>query len=72
MLEKNLEFVPSMIDNIVAFNLSLMLLSAEVDSISKKQGCKKDAFIACTTGYVKIIFLLLANLVTLYIQAFIV
>lgn len=59
-------------DNIVAFNLSLMLLSAKVNPIPKKQGCKKDAFIPYITGCVKIIFVLLADLVTLYIQAFIV
>lgn len=59
-------------DSTVAFNLSLMLLSAEGDPIPKKQGCKEDAFIACSTGYVEITFALLADLVTLYMQAFIV
>lgn len=49
-----------------------MLLSAEDELISKKQGRKEDAFGACGTNCVKIIFALLIEVVALYMQASIV
>lgn len=36
--EKGSKFFPSRKDSTIAFNLSLMLLQAEVDSITEKQG----------------------------------
>lgn len=49
-----------------------MLLLMEVDSITKQQAFKKNAFRVCGTGCVKIVFILLTEVVVFYIQTFIV
>lgn len=70
--KKGLEFVLSGRNGTIAFNLSFMLLQAEIDLISKNQGCKKDALRACGISRVKIVLRLLTKIVALYIQAFII
>lgn len=58
LLKKNLEFVLTTRSGTIAFNLNLVLLPAEIDFISEKQGCKGDILRVCGTGYVKIVFAL--------------
>lgn len=65
--EKNLEFVPSRRDGTIAFNLDIVLLQAEVDSIPEKKGCKIDALGTCGITSVKIIFALLTKVAVLYV-----
>ena len=55
LLEEGLKFVPSRGNGIVAFNLSFVLLSVEVNLVSKEQGYKRDAFVACSSSRIKII-----------------
>ena len=62
-----LEFVSSERSNPVPLNLNLVLLPAEVDPILEERGRKGDALVARGTGRVKIIFTLLAKIVTLYV-----
>ena len=72
LLEKSFEFVLSRKNGIIAFNLRFVLLSIESNLISKKQSCKRDAFMARGFGHVKIILILLAEVIALYMRAFIV
>lgn len=72
MPKNSLKFVLNKRDGIIAFNLNFMLLPVEVNFIIKEQGCKKDAFIICGTGCIKIILVLLTKIITLYMWAFIV
>lgn len=52
--------------------MNLILLSAEVNPIIKKQGHEGDAFEACSTGYIKIVFALSIEVVALHMQTLIV
>ena len=70
--EKDLEFVLSRRNSIVAFNPSFVLLPAEVNPISDEQDRERDAFVAYDSSYVKMIFTLLIEIIALYIQALIV
>lgn len=45
-----------------------MLLLAKIDLVIEKQGCKKDVFRICKTNYIKTIFILLTDIVALYIE----
>ena len=67
LLEECLEFVPSEGSNPVPLNLSLVLLPAEVDPISKEQGREGDALVACGTGRVEMVFTLPTEVVTLHV-----
>lgn len=67
MPKKNFKLVQSRKSNIVALNVSFMLLLVEIDLVAKEQSCKKDTFKAHSTSHVKIIFVLLAEIKTLYI-----
>lgn len=67
LLEKGLKFVLSKRDDILTFNLGLMLLPSEIDPIVEKQGRKKDAWVACGTGDIKMVFVLLIKIIALYI-----
>lgn len=64
--KKGLEFILYRKNTTVVLNLSLMLLLVEIDFILKKQGCKRDALLAYSTGYVKIVLILLTKVVTFY------
>ena len=64
--EECLEFVPSEGSDSVLLNLSFVLLPAEVDFISEKQGRERDALVARGTGRIEIIFTLLAEVITLH------
>lgn len=72
LLKKNIEFVSSKRDDIVAFELGLVLLLAEIDFIIEKESCKKDILRAYCTGCVKIVLALLTEVIALYVEAIIV
>ena len=72
LLEKSLEFVPNKKDSIVAFNLSFVLLPAEINPVLEEQRRKKDAFVASGPGCIKMILKLLTEVITIYMQALIV
>ena len=69
LLKKGLEFVPSRGDGIIAFNLSFILLPAEVNPISEEEDCKEDAFVAYGSGRVKMILILLIEIIALHMRA---
>ena len=46
-----------------------MLLLIEINLVSKKQGCKRNAFMACVSGPVKMILKLLTEIIALYMQS---
>lgn len=69
LLKKNLKLLLNKRDDTIAFNLSLILLLAKVDFISKKQGCKRDALVTYGIGHVKIIFALSTKVIILYMWA---
>lgn len=70
--EKDFEIVPSKGDGIVTFNLSLLLLLVEVDSISEKQGRKRDALETRGIAHIEMVLALSIEVVPLYIRASIV
>ena len=72
MLKKGLKFISNRGNNIIIFNLSLMLLPAKVNLVIEKQNYKGDALVVCGTGCVEIILALLIKIVTLYAQGSIV
>ena len=57
LLQKSFEFDASKRNGIVAFNLSFILLLVEVNLVSEKQSHKRDAFVANSSGHVKIILI---------------
>ena len=67
MLEKSFKFVLGRGEGTIVFNLSFILLPAEVDTITEKRGCKRDALITYSTGRVKMILALSTKVVALYI-----
>lgn len=69
LLEKDFKFVLCEKSDPVPLNLSLMLLLAEVDPISEKQGYKEDVLVARGTAYAEMILALSIKVVALYIQA---
>lgn len=72
LLEKNNKFVSVRKNGIIIFNLNLMLLSTEADLILEKQGHKKDALTAYSSGPVKIVLALLTKVIAFHIGATIV
>ena len=70
--EKRLKFLSHKGSGTVAFNLSFVLLPAEIDLILKEQDCKKDVLGACGIGYIKMVFALSTEVIALYIEATIV
>lgn len=64
--EKDLKFILSKKSNIIAFNLSLVLLLAKVDLVTEEKSCKKNAFKTNSIGYIKKIFALPAEGVAFY------
>lgn len=67
MLEKGFEFVLNKEGNIIAFDLSLVLLLVEIDFVAEKRSYKKHVFKAYGTNHVEMIFVLLIEVVILYI-----
>lgn len=65
--KKDIKFGLYKRNNTIIFNLSFVLLQAEINHITKKQNCKKDAFRPYRIGCVEIILTLLAKIVSLYI-----
>lgn len=72
LAEKGFEFASSRRDSIVFFNLSLVLLPAEVDFVLKERGRKGDAFVARGSGYVEIVLTLSTEVVAIHVQTYIV
>lgn len=68
MPKKDFEFFSSNRNSIVVLHLSFVLIPVKADSILKKQSHKKDIFKAYNISYIEIIFILLIEIVTLYIQ----
>lgn len=66
LLKKNFKFILYTKDNIIAFNLSFMLLLAKVDFILKKQSYKKDVLMVYGIGCIKIVLILLTKIIVLY------
>lgn len=67
--EKDFEFVWSGREGTIIFNMSFLLLLAEVDSIPEKQNYNKNTLGACSTSYVKIVFILSIKVVVLNMGA---
>lgn len=67
MYKKDFKLVPRRKDGIVIFDLSFILLTAEINPIAEEKNCKKNAFWTCTTGYIKIIFALPTEIVAFQI-----
>lgn len=67
MSKKDIKFVLYKRNNTIIFNLSFVLLQAEIILIAEKQSYKKDAFRPYSMGCVEIILTLLAKIVSLYI-----
>lgn len=72
LLEKDLEFVLNKRNNIIVFNLDLILLPTKSHPILEKRVCKKKILGACDIGYVEMIFVLLTKVVILHMRATIV
>lgn len=72
ILEKGLKFTSNRGNSTLAFNLSLVLLPAEVDPILEEQGRKKEAMVARGNNHVEIIFILPAEVVAPHMLATIV
>ena len=70
--KEGLEFVLSKQLNIVVFNLHFVLLPAKINPVSEKRGRKRDAFMARSSGRVKMILTPSTKVIALYMQAFIV
>ena len=69
LLEKDLEFVPSRGSGIVIFNLSFVLLPAEVNPVLEEQSRKGDMFVTCGSGYVEMILTLTTKIIALHVRA---
>ena len=67
--EKDFKFVPSRKDSIVTFNLSFVLLQAEINPVLEERGCKRDAFMAHGSGCVEMILILSKEIIAFYMQA---
>lgn len=72
LLKKNFEFIPSKRNSNIIFNLSLILLLAEIDLISEEQSYKGDILGVYNTRHIKIVFVLSTKIVALHIGAIIV
>lgn len=70
--KKSFEFFLNNENYIITFYLSFMLLLIKVDLIVEKQSRKKDGFGACSTGYIKIILILLIEIIVLHMQILII
>lgn len=56
----------------ILFNLGLVLLPIKINSILKKQSCKKYTLIVFVSSSLEIVFLLLTKIIEFYMQVFIV
>lgn len=66
LLEKDLELILNETGSAIMFDLSLVLLFAEIDLVTKKQSCKKHAFRLCSISRIEIILALPTKEITLY------
>lgn len=70
--KKSVKFFLSKKDDIITFNLSLVLLPTEFDLISKKQSCKKNMLRNCGVAYMNIVPTLSTKVIIFHIRATIV
>lgn len=70
--EKSFKFFPSKGGGLVALNLSFMLLATKVHLVPGEQGRKRNMLRFCHTGYVKMAFTLLIEIVALQVETTIV
>lgn len=70
--KKGLKFISTKKNGLVALNLGLLLLPAEVDPIQKKQNYKKKTLMVYSICYIKMIFALSIKIIALHIGATIV
>lgn len=66
LLEKGLKLISSYEFGSILFFFYPILLLSKIDPISKKQGCKKDAFIAYSSSHFEIVLALLAKIIIFY------
>lgn len=66
LLKKTFKFVLSKKNDIIIFNLSLILMLTKFNLILEKQSYKKDALIAYATDYIKIVLPLSTKIIALY------
>lgn len=71
-LKKGLKLALSKKNGTVIFNLSFMLLPAEINPNLEKQSRKKDELIAYSSSHVKIVFILSTKIIIFYMQAIII
>lgn len=67
LLKKSLKFVLNKKSGLVTLNFDLILLLVKVDPILEKQSYKRDALLACSISYIKMILVLSKKVVSLYI-----
>lgn len=67
LAEKSLEFILSRRGGTIAFDLSLVLLLAEINLIAKEQSCKRNALRTYGTSHVEMILALLIKVIALYL-----
>lgn len=72
LLEKSFEFVPSKEGGIIIFDLSLILLPAEIEFVAEEYSCKKYMFKAYSTSCIQIILTLSTKKVVFYIGTLII
>ncbi len=67
-LSEGLKFLSSYSIGFLSLNIKLVLLLAKVYSSTKERGYKRYAFVAFCSNSLKIVFALLTEVVTIYIQ----
>lgn len=67
LTKKSFKFILSRGNDILAFNLSFVLLTAEVNLITEKQNYKRDIFETYGISRIEIIFALSVKKIALYI-----
>lgn len=67
-MKKSLKLFLTWNRNSLIFDLVFMQLPTKKDSILKKRGCKKYAFIVFNFSYFKIVLTLLTKVITFYIE----
>ena len=68
MTKKGLELLPSDRDYALSLMLSLVLLPTKVNAITQEEYCKKNTVRALGPGGGKVIFTLLAKVITFYMR----
>lgn len=72
LLKKGFEFILNRENGFIVFNLSFVLLPAEVDYVLEKRSCKEDILMAPGINYVKIVLALPTKVIIFSMQVLIV